>query len=138
MGEQVTNRDVSIAGSQLRTQLITADVDGCFVERRDEGGDGVVESEVALVDQHKHGDCGDGLGHGGDAEDGVGPHQLAGLDVPHTDGKVLDDLALLPDQHHRPGDLSVVAGAPEQAIQFGQTGVRHFTLLRSLASTAWR
>ncbi len=41
----------------------------------EDGGDGLVEVEVAGLDQLQGGDGGDQLGEGGDPEDGVGRHR---------------------------------------------------------------
>ena len=61
------------------------------------GGDGVVEADQALLDQHHQSHRGDRLGHRIDAQDRVLAHRLVALDV-HVAGHAgVDQLALAMD-----------------------------------------
>ena len=75
-----------------------------------EGGnvfrDGIVELDLALLDQlHRH-DGGDRLGHREQAEDGLVGDRRLGHHVLHAEGFVIDRLAVLLDQDDRAGDLA--------------------------------
>ena len=70
--QQVTQRDRS-GGLQLR-------------EFRQVLLDRIVERQLAVIDQQRDGDCGDGLAHGRNPEDVVGLHLPARADVRMADG----------------------------------------------------
>ena len=68
--------------------------------------DGIVELELALIEQlHRH-HGGDRLGHREQAEDGLVRDRRLGDDVLHAEEFVIDRLAVLLDQHDRAGDLA--------------------------------
>ena len=69
---------------------------------------GVLEADLAFLDEHQDGDAGDGLGLRRDAEDRVGGHASAGFLVGPADGLLVDRLAVLQDQCDDAGDLAVV------------------------------
>jgi hypothetical protein len=83
---------------------------------RDVRGDGLVQAEAALVAQQEDRGCGEGLGHGRDAEHGacVWPAVLA---VPGRAGAAGMDQLPVPD--HAPGD----AGDPGLVAEAGEAGV---------------
>ena len=75
-----------------------------------EGGnvlrDGIVELDLAVLDQlHRH-DGRDRLGQRRQAEDGLVRYRRLGHHVLHAEGLVIDILAALPDQDVRAGDLA--------------------------------
>ena len=58
--------------------------------------------------EHHESDAGDGLGHGVDAEDGVGPHGLAGLHVHHPHTLEVGQLAVPGHCCDQAGDLALI------------------------------
>ena len=67
---------------------------------------GIIEGELAVVDQHHRGNRGDGLRHRIDLEDRIRRHRLAGRGVPHAETFEMDQLAMLLDQHDGAGNLA--------------------------------
>ena len=67
---------------------------------------GIVELELALLDQRHRDHAGDGLGHREQAKDGLVGDRRLGDDVLHAEGFVIDRLAVLLDQDDGAGDLA--------------------------------
>ena len=96
---------------------VVLDADLLVGELRNELGDGVVEDEVAVLDQHHDADRDDRLGHREDAEDAVMRHRRAGGRILPADRVEPADLAA--PRHHDggPGEGALVDLALE--------GIRH-------------
>ena len=74
---------------------------------------GIVQGELALLQQHQGGDRGDRLGHGGDAEQSVSRSigRFRARFALAAKGE-LDDLALAPNQGDAAGEVAGVDRAP--------------------------
>ena len=107
VGEEMVDGDVGDVGLVGRLAVLVAE---------DAGGaeDFVGEVELALLDEGEDGDGGDGLGDGGDAEEGV----LLGLGemlaVGHADGLVVDEVAVAGDGDGGGGDARIGGGIPRR------------------------
>ena len=84
----------------------------------------VVQQKFALLIQLHHGDGGDGLGHGVDAEHGIPFHGQVAFDISQALGFTPENLAMPGHQRDRPRNLAglnivlvKVAGNTLQAIQ---------------------
>ena len=77
-------------------------------ELGDVPGHRVVEGPFALFPEHHHGDTDDRLGHGGDAEDGVGGDRLLARQILNAVGVAVHDLAMPGDERRDTGELAVV------------------------------
>ncbi len=71
MGEQIFERNGAGARLGFVERTIGSFEDAHLREFGRVFGDGVVERNFAFIGEHERGERGDGLGHGGDAEDGV-------------------------------------------------------------------
>ena len=74
----------------------------------EELGDGVVEQDEAVLEELQHGDGGDGLGHGVDAEDRVGAHGRPGSDILEAHCVAVGELTLAGDEGDRTGKLAAL------------------------------
>ena len=82
------------------------DADFCIGKSRNVFRDGIVEGQLAVVDQHHRGNRRDGLRHRIDLENRVRRHRLSGRGIPHAETFEIDRLAVLLDQEDRAGNLA--------------------------------
>jgi len=73
---------------------------------RDEFRDGIVELQLAILDQHHGGNRGDRLRHRIQAKDRIRVHRQFGRDIADAEIFGINRLAVLLDQEDRAGDLS--------------------------------
>ncbi len=111
VGEEMVDGDVGDEG--LVGRLAVFDVE-------DAGGaeDFVVEVELALLDEGEDGDGGDGLGDGGDAEEGVLLDLGEELAVADADGLVVDEHPVAGDGDGGRGDGELFAELAGNAAHF--------------------
>jgi hypothetical protein len=110
MTHQVEHRGRMIRRNEIergRAVLgLLLDADLHIGERGNVFRNGIVELDLAFLEQHHRGHRGDGFGHREQAEDGlVGDRRLA-HHILDAEGLVIDRLAVLLDQHDGAGDLA--------------------------------
>ena len=129
MRQQVLNGDLAIGRNEVVVREARAslgvplqDGDLGTLELRQETRYRIVQADLPLFHQHEHGHAGDGLGHGGQAEDGVLGEGQLGLEVHQAMRLEVHDAATASHQRHRTRDLSRVNVAlhgfvdPEEAL----------------------
>ncbi len=87
---------------------------------RDKFGHRVVDVDLARVDQAKHGRGGDSLAHGVNAEDGVQPRRLIGLQVHPAISMKEPDLAVMRDDHNTAGNFLACDLLFHELVDLGQ------------------
>ena len=109
VGEEMVHGDVGDEGFVGRLAVVE---DAIWTE------DFVVEVELALFDEGEDGDGGDGLGDGGDAEEGVSLDLGVELAVTDADGLVVDELAVAGDGDRGCRDRELLAEPASDAAHF--------------------
>uniref|UniRef100_E6QKK2 Uncharacterized protein n=1 Tax=mine drainage metagenome TaxID=410659 RepID=E6QKK2_9ZZZZ len=99
------------------------------------GGNGVVELDLAGVDElHHGGGGGDALGERSEIEDGIEGHWLAvgdgvglcaGFERAVAEGLAVDDLAIVKDEDDGSGDGALGDGLLDDAVNIGKASVGH-------------
>ena len=124
--QQVQNRDRTLQRLELERILAgligKIDADLGIGESRNVFRDGIVERQLAVLDQHHDCDRGDRLGHRIDPEDGIRRHRQPGRDAAQPETFQIDLLAVLLDQQHRAGNLAarnLVADDVAKPIEVG-------------------
>ena len=108
--QQIPDRDRALQRLELERRLsgFIGKIDADFCIRK--GGNvfrhGIVERQLAVVDQHHRGNRGDGFRHRIDPEDRVRRHRQAGREVADAETLEIDRLAVLLDQQDRAGNLA--------------------------------
>src|SRR5262245_40566145 len=100
VGEQLLDGDWTLGRYGLQAGVALSG-DGGFGKGRDELTDGLVEADLALLDQCENGCAGNGLGLRGDAEDRVRRHALVRLLVAPSESALVSWLAVA--KHQRDG-----------------------------------
>ena len=108
VGQQVAEVDLALGRHRIDLAAAAAGIDARVGEAGDEFRDRVVELKAALLVEHHDRRRGERLGHGIDAEDGVGPHRLVALDVGLAAGLGEGQLALAHDDRHHAGQAAAV------------------------------
>ncbi len=107
VGEEVADGEVAVGGDEVEIAGGTAGYgDFGVFEFGEEFRDGIIEAEFALFEHHHDGDAGDGLGHGGNAEDGVFLHGALGLDIHEAVGFEVDEASAAGDDGDGAGDFA--------------------------------
>jgi hypothetical protein len=101
--EQVADGDLA-ARRREHAAGVGARGDGGAREAREPAGDGIAERELSLLDEHEDGGAREGLRLRRDAEDRVGGHRLARLEVGPADGAFVDDDAIAHHERDGAGD----------------------------------
>jgi hypothetical protein len=108
--QQIPDRDRALQRLELERILSCLigkiDADLCVRKRRNVFRHGIVEGQLAVVDQHHCGNRGDRLRHRIDLEDRIRRHRRAGRRVPHAETFEINQLAMLLDQHDCAGNLA--------------------------------
>ena len=108
MSQKVTDGDRPPGGDDLECPGVFFDGNTGFGERGDEVADGLVESDLAFLNQRHHSRAGDGLGLRGDAEQSIGGHLTTSLFVGPAEGAFVGGFAVAQNQRDRAGDLALV------------------------------
>ena len=116
VAQQILDRHRPLQRHEVELAVVL-DADLLVGKFRNELRDGIVEQEVAVLDQHHDADGDDRLGHREDAEDGVVRHRRGGRRALLAERVEPADLAAARDHHGRAGQGSLVDLALE--------GVRH-------------
>ena len=110
MPQQIPDRDRALQRLELERILPCfigkIDADFCIRKGVNIFRHGIVEGQLAVVDQHHRGNRGDGLRHRIDLENAIRRHRLAGRGVPHAETFEIDRLAVLLDQQDCAGNLA--------------------------------
>ena len=108
--QQIPDRDRALQRLELERILSCfigkIDADFCIGKGRNVFRHGIIEGQLAVVDQHHRGDRGNGFRHRIDLENRVRRHRLAGRRVPHAEALEIDRLAVLLDQQDGAGNLA--------------------------------
>src|SRR6266849_1535711 len=101
MPQQVANRNFSGCGNGVRLARGRLHQNFGILELGQVLRDGVFQKKTAFLVEHHYRHAGYGLGHGADAEHGVGTHRFAGLAVHHA--LRLDPRHVAAARHQRDG-----------------------------------
>ena len=115
--KEIADRDRTRAGDRR----ILAGGDPLVLELRQVLLDGVVQRELAFVDEHHDGRGGDALRLRSDPEHGVRLHGLLGLAIRETDRGDVQHLVLVRDQGHRAGEFFALDERSQDRVG-GETG----------------
>ena len=96
------------SGDCVGLQVRRLDEDFRILEFRKVFRNRIFQPEEAFFIEHHDGDAGDGLAHGADAEDRIGPHGLAGFAVLHPLRFEPSDVAVTNDQGDGAGKALVI------------------------------
>jgi hypothetical protein len=108
VGHQVAKGDLALGRHAVDLAAAAAGIDPRIGEGRDELGDRVVELKAAFLVEHHDRRRGERLGHGVDAEDGVGPHRLVALEVGLAGDLGEGELAAAHHDRHHAGKTAAV------------------------------
>jgi hypothetical protein len=110
VAHQVLDRNRAIGGNQLQLALCADSVVGGDLWLRqcwNVLADGLIERDLAILEENHRRDGGDRLAHGVDAEDRVLRHRRLRLRIDKADVFEIGDLAVAGDEQHGAGDFAL-------------------------------
>ena len=108
MGEEIPVGDAPFRGDRLRVFRVAPDENGHVLEGGKHAIDRIVELKEPAFVQHHERDAHDGLGHGVNAEEGIGFYRLSPFQIPLPVAAVVGDPAPTGNEHLPPWQAPII------------------------------
>ncbi|MBV6434577.1 MAG: hypothetical protein IANPNBLG_04836 [Bryobacteraceae bacterium] len=120
VGEQVGNGDRPFGGNDSGAAILILQGNRRLLESRDKISGGLLDADLAFLDQRHHRRAGDRLGLRGDPEQRVHGHLAARFLVAPPESLLVGGLAVSKNQRHGAGHAILIDVLPDDAIDAGQ------------------